>query len=383
MFRRSCIRRAAQYDIGKINEKLHLLYGLQNVLLDIDLAIKNIRETEQDKEVVPNLMKSFAIDEIQANFVADIRLRNINKEYILNRVQEISNLEAELKRLQEILDNDKKVDKIIIKELQQISKKYSIERKTRLVSPDNLVQHESTTEIEDYNLKVFFTAHNYLKKVTLISLRSSGDHKIKEEDEILQEIDGTNKDEIIFFTNQCNAYKMKLYEIEDHKVSSLGVYLPNILGLEPGEEVLYCVVTSDFKGFMIFGFENGKVARVPLEAYKTKTNRKKLIKAFSDESKLIRMHHFEEDGDLTAIRESSKEIRAVVFNTSLVTEKVTKNTRGIQVIRMRKGSTMAALFKTEQHPFEELDKYRITDIPKSGEELDPLEKLTLNKWIKL
>jgi len=383
MFRRSCIRRAAQFDILKLNEKLHLLYGLQKVLLDIDLAIKIIRGTEQDKDVVPNLTTAFAIDELQANFVADIRLRNINKEYILNRVNEITNLEDELKRLEEILASDKKVDKIIIKELQQIIKKYAIERKTRLVSLEDVVQHETSTEIEDYNLKIFFTAHNYLKKVTLVSLRSSGDHKIKEEDEILQEIDGTNKDEIIFFTNLCNAYKMRLYEIEDHKVSSLGVYLPNILGLESGEEVQYCVVTNDFKGFMIFGFENGKVARVPLEAYKTKTNRKKLIKAYSDESKLVKMHYFEEEGELTAIRESSKEIRAIVFNTSLVTEKVTKNTKGIQVFRMRKGSTMSALFKTEQHLFDQIEKYRISDIPKSGEELDPYEKLTLNKWIKL
>jgi DNA gyrase subunit A len=218
--------------------------------------------------------------------------------------------------------------------------------------------------------------------VTLVSLRSSGDHKIKEEDEILQEIDGTNKDEIIFFTNRCNAYKLKMYEIEDHKVSSLGVYLPNILGLDPDEEVLYCVLTNDFKGFMIFGFENGKVARVPLEAYKTKTNRKKLVKAYSDEAKIVRIHHFLEDGDLTAIRESSKEIRAIVFNTSLVTEKVTKNTRGIQVFRLKKGSIMTALLKTEHHPFEDIEKYRITDVPKSGDELDPLEKLTINKWIK-
>lgn len=382
MFRRICIKRGVQFDIDRINEKLHLLYGLQNVLLDIDLAIKIIRETEQDKEVLPNLMKHFQIDEIQANFVADIRLRNLNKEYILNRVGEISNLENELKRLQELMVNDKKVDKVIIKEHQQIIKKYGQPRKTQLVSPDDVVQHVAESHVEDYNLKVFFTAHNYLKKVSLVSLRSSGDHKIKEEDEILQEIEGTNKDEIIFFTNKCNAYKLKMHEIDDHKVSSLGVYLPNILELDADEEVLYCVLTNDFKGFMIFGFENGKVARVPLEAYKTKTNRKKLVKAYSDESKIVRIHHFLEEGDLTAIRESSKEIRAIVFNTSLVTEKVTKNTRGIQVFRLKKGSMMTALLRTEHHPFDDNEKYRITDVPKSGEELDALEKLTLNKWIK-
>jgi len=383
LFRKSCIKRSTQFDIDRLVEKLHLLYGLQKVLLNIDLAIKIIRETELDKAVLPNLMNAFAIDDIQANFVADIRLRNINKEYILNRIKEIAGLEEELKRLEDLVNNDKKIEKVIIKELQGIIKKYGKPRMTELVSEEDVVQHVSVAHVEDYNLKVFFTAHNYLKKVTLVSLRSSGDHKMKEEDEILQEIEGTNKDEIIFFTNKCNAYKLKMYEIEDHKVSSLGVYLPNILGLEPGEDVLYCVLTNEFKGFMVFGFENGKIAKVPLEAYKTKTNRKKLIKAFSDDSKLVKMHYFIEEGDLTAIRESSKEMRAIVFNTSLVTEKITKNTRGIQVFRMKKGSVMSALIKTEVHPFEEIDRYRITDIPKSGEELDALEKLTFNKWNKL
>lgn len=382
MFRRNCIKRGALYDIDKINEKLHLLYGLKKVLLDIDAAIKIIRETEQDKLVIPNLMTAFSIDEIQANFVADIRLRSLNKEYILNRVSEIEGLEAEMKRLMDLVNNDKKIDKVIIKELQGIIKKFGIPRKTNLVSELDVVQHVPEEHIEDYNLKVFFTAHNYLKKVSLVSWRSSGDHKMKEEDEILQEIDGSNKDEIIFFTNQHNAYKMKLHEIEDHKVSNLGVYLPNILGLETNEEVLYCVVTSDFAGFMIFGFENGKVARVPLEAYKTKTNRKKLVKAYSDESKVVKIMYFSDESDITAIRESSKEIRAIVFNTSVITEKVTKNTKGIQTFRLKKGSTMTAMFQTELHPFENIERFRVTDIPKSGEEIDPLEKLTINKWIK-
>ncbi len=383
LFRRNCITRSALFDIARLNEKLHLLYGLQKVLLDIDKAIRIIRETEQEKEVVPNLMLSFGIDEVQANYVADIRLRNLNKEYILNRVSEIEGLEEEIRKLDELSKNEKKIDKVIVKELQTIIKKYALPRKTRLISEHEVVQHVAEAHVEDYNLKVFFTAHNYLKKVTLVSLRSSGDHKIKEEDEILQEIDGTNKDEIIFFTNKCNAYKMRMHEIEDHKVSSLGVYLPNILELEPDEEVLYCVLTNDFKGFMIFGFENGKVARVPLEAYRTKTNRKKLVKAYGDEAKIVRMHYFEEEGDLTMVRESSKEIRAIVFNTSLITEKVTKNTRGIQVFRMKKGSIITALLKSEHHPFDDNEKYRITDIPKSGEELDPYEKLTLNRWIKV
>lgn len=380
MFRRNCIKRSTLFDIDKLQEKLHLLYGLQKVLLDIDLAIRIIRETERDKDVIPNLSSAFSIDEIQSNYVADIRLRNINKEYILNRVNEIESLENELKKLNELLNNDKKIDKVIVKELTNISKHYGQDRKTRIVAPADVIQHVTEEHIEDYNLKIFFTAHNYLKKISLVSLRASGDHKIKEEDEILQEIDGSNKDEIIFFTNKSNAYKLRLHEIDDHKASSLGVYLPNILELELNEEVLYCVVTNDFKGYMIFGFENGKVAKVPLEAYRTKTNRKKLVKAYSDEAKLIGIHYFETDGDLTAIRDSSKETRAIVFNTSLINEKITKNTRGVQVFRMKKGSVMTVVFKTDMHPFRDNEKYRITDVPKSGEELDPFENLTRSQW---
>ncbi|GAU79416.1 DNA topoisomerase (ATP-hydrolyzing) subunit A [Fusibacter sp. 3D3] len=382
IFRRECIRQSVRFDIRKLSDKLHLLYGLKEVLLDIDLTIKIIRETERDKEVVGNLMNAFGVDDIQAEYVADIKLRYLNKEYILNRLSELTDLEKQLDKLKDLLESESKINKVIIKDLERVVKKYGQDRKTQLVMPNDIAVHNAENHVEDYNLKVFFTAHNYFKKVSLVSLRSSGDHKIKEEDEILQEIEGNNKDEILFFTNQNNVYKLKLYEIEDQKVSSLGVYLPNILDLEKGEEVVYCVITREFEGFMIFGFENGKIARVPLEAYKTKTNRKKLVKAYSDESRLVGIFYFNEEGDFLAIREDPKgEMRALLCCTELVTEKVTKNTKGIQIIRMKKGTQISAYLMPNDAEIVEVEKYRITSVPKSGDELDLASKLAINQWL--
>lgn len=382
IFRQSCIKRSVLFDIDKLAEKLHLLYGLREVILDIDLAIKIIRETERDKDVIPNLMEAFKIDAIQAEYVADIKLRNINKEFLLNRLSEVESLEEELDKLNQLLKSDKKINQVIIKDLERVIKKFGQERKTELVDPEEIVVHNVENHIEDYNLKVFFTSHNYLKKVSLVSLRSSGDHKIKEEDEIVQEIEGNNKDEILFFTNHNNVYKMKLYEIEDQKVSSLGVYLPNILDMEEGEEVIYCVITQAFDGFMIYGFENGKVARVPLEVYKTKTNRKKLVKAYSDESELVGIFYFQEAADMIAIRDDGKnETRGLLVSTELITEKVTKNTKGIQVVRMKRGSYIVGYIRPNEIEFENLEKYRIDAVPKSGEVFDLSEKLLINKWV--
>ncbi len=267
---------------------------------------------------------------------------------------------------------------MIVKELEAVVKKYGSERKTEILSHEAVEVYVPEENIEDYNLKVFLTAHNYLKKVSLVSLRSSGDHKMKEEDEIIQEIEGSNKDELLLFTNTCNVYKIKMYEIGDHKVSSLGVYLPNLIELEEGEEVLYSVLTSDFAGHMVFGFENGKVARVPLTSYQTKTNRKKLKNAYSGESKLIGSVFVQESTQVFAVREDTKgETRAIVFETDAVPEKVTKNTKGVQVFRMKKGSFITHFVEADCVEAVDVEKFSIFDIPKSGEKLDGIEKMTL------
>jgi DNA gyrase subunit A len=383
IFRQGCIRRSAQFDIEKLSEKLHLLKGLQSVLLDIDEAIKIIRETELEREVVPRLIAHFSIDQDQAEYVADIRLRFLNREYILRRLEEIASLEKEIDSLQKLAADDRKINKRIIADLKQIQKTYGKPRLTELVKPDDIIVHEEEKVIEDYNLKVFLSSHQYLKKVSLVSLRSSGDHKLKEEDEIIQEIEGNNKDEILFFTNQCNVYKMKLYEIEDQKVSTLGIFLPNLLDMEENETVIYAVVTQTFNGHMLFGFENGKVARVPLEAYQTKTNRKKLVKAYSDEAALIGAAYISEPQDLIAIREAGKgEVRAIVFNSELIPEKVTKNTKGVQTMRMKNGAAIThfALISAEER--EQFTQYVVSDIPKSGTVLEPLHRMTLSTLLK-
>ena len=381
-FRQSCIIRAAAFDVKKLSEKLHLLRGLESVLLNIDEAIKIIRETEFEKDVVPRLMSSFKIDDIQAEYVADIKLRYLNREYILKRLDEIDNLEKEIDRLKKLMEDRKKINKVITNDLKAIQKQYGKPRMTELVAPTDIIIHDEERVIEDYNLKVFLSAHQYLKKVSLISLRSSGDHKLKEDDEIKQELDGNNKDEILFFTDKCNVYKMKLYEIDDQKISSYGIYLPNLLDMEEGENVIYCVLTSQFEGHMMFGFENGKVARVPLEAYQTKTNRKKLVKAYSDEANLVGIEHILEPTSFIALREANKgELRAIIFNSDLVPEKVTKNTKGVQVLRMKAGSIMTHLSVVKEER-EDLSIFTVDDIPKSGTTLDPIQRMTLNSWLK-
>lgn len=384
-FRRGCIKRSAAFDKVKLEEKLHLFLGLQKVILDIDEAIKIIRETENDKAVIPNLMNYFQIDEIQANYVADIRLRSLNKEYLLNRISELDQLKKDIADLEKLMVEAKRIDKVIISDLKRIIKRAGKPRLTQLVSPQNIIEHNDEVTIEDYNLKVFVTAHNYMKKVSLVSLRSSGDHKLKEEDSIVQEIEGNNKDEILFFTSHCNVYKMKLYEIEDHKVSQWGHYLPNLLSMEDNEEVIYTVVTSSFEGHMIYAFENGKVAKVPLTSYETKTNRKKLVKAYSDYSPLVGISFITENEKLFAIREDNKgEMRGLVFDSDVISEKVTKNTKGIQTFRMKKGSVLIYFnqLKVIEDEIEASEVYFSNEIPKSGSTIDPVLRMTVDKLLK-
>jgi len=383
IFRRDCIKRSASFDLNKLEDKRHLLRGLEKVLLDIDEAIRIIRETKLEKEVLPRLMAAFEIDELQAEYIADIRLKYLNQEYIIRRTAEIKAIDEEIISLKALISDEKKINRQIISDLKRMIKAYAKPRRTEIVSPEEIIVHNEETVIEDYNLKVFVTAHQYLKKVTLVSLRSSGEHKLKEEDEIFQEIEGNNKDEILFFTDQCNVYKMKLHEIEDQKVSSLGIYLPNLLNMEEHENVIYTVVTQTFDGHMIFGFENGKVAKVPLTTYQTKTNRKKLVKAYSDEASLVGIMFIEEPVTLITIREAARgEVRAMVFNTDVLPEKITKNTKGVQTMRMKAGSVMSFLRPFSPTDKEAFDQYYVSSIPKSGELLDPVHKMTLSSWLK-
>lgn len=381
-FRIGCIKNQLGYDIEKIKAKLHLLHGLEKVLLDIDRAIEIIRNTETDQLVITNLMKAFAIEEDQAEYVADIKLRNINKEYILNKTKEISNLEDEKRKMETLLNSDLKIRQLIVKELKEVAKKHGAPRRTTIEELETVEIHDEVQHIEDYNLKVFLTDHNYFKKVSLVSLRSSGDHKLKDDDVIVQEIEGSNKDDIMFFTNKCNVYKMKLHEMDDHKVSSLGVYLPNVLEMEAEEEVLFSVVTSDYAGHVLFAFDNGKIARVPLKSYETKTKRKKLVKAYSDYGTLVRGIFLEENQDVMVMRNYGDEVRAIVLNSEMVPEKTTKNTRGVQAFRMRKGSVITELFKISEVTFEDVERFRISRLPMSGESLDPIEHIQYTSMIK-
>ncbi len=362
-FRINCIRRQTQYDIEKMSEKLHLLKGLQKILLDIDKAIRIIRGTERDELVVPNLMEGFGIDRVQAEFIAEIRLRNLNKEYILNRVNEIESLQKGIEDLKDLYGNEKRIKKVIIKQLEEIAKKYGTARKTEIIYHDEIEKIEPENLIEDYNLKLFLTEQNYLKKIPLVSLRSNPEQKLKDDDRIIQEIETRNKAELLLFSSKHTVYKLRIYEISDTKASSLGEYLVNVLGLEEDEKILYMVATEDYKGYMLFAFENGKVAKVELASYATKTNRKKLINAYCDMSPLVRIMYISEDVDLAAFSNINK---VVVFNTSFIAPKTTRDTQGVQVLKSKNGSVMTAIKLLDETGIKDYDYYRVKNIPAVG-----------------
>ena len=365
IFRMDCIKNSLRYDIGKKSEKLHLLTGLKKILLDIDKAISIIRHTEREQDVVPNLMTGFDIDRIQAEYIAEIKLRNLNKEYILNRTSEIEKLIEELEELNRILESDKEIKKLIASQLKNIAKKYGQDRKTTLINGDALDEYKEEEHIEDYPLTVFFTRENYLKKVSAVSLRSTTvEHKLKEDDEILQAIETTNKSEILFFSDKSTVYKMKTYDLPDGKVSAMGEYLPGILGLDEGEKIIYVVVTTDYKGMMLFAFENGKMAKVDVSNYATKTNRKKLIGAYSDKSPICGIKLIEEDRDIVVFADNNK---ALCLNTEKIPLKATKNTQGVQVLTIRKkGAKMCGLSFAEESGIEDLKHYQTKNIPAAG-----------------
>lgn len=364
-FRVGCIKRIITHELDKKKRKLHLLEGLEKILLDIDKAIRIVRGTEEDSQVVPNLMKAFSIDEVQAEFVAEIKLRNLNKRYILDRIDEISSLKDEIGQLTDTLGSEKKINRVIADQLRAVAKKHGMERKTSIISEDKIEEVTHEDFIEDYNVKIFLTDHNYLKKIPLMSLRANPDQKLKEEDDILMEVDGRNKDELLLFSDKCNVYKLKVYEVEDHKASVFGEYLSNLLGLEDNEKIVYMAVTTDYSGCMLFAFENGKVAKINMGAYETKTNRKKLVNAYYKGSPLCGALFLNEgeDKDLLVTSDIGK---VILFDSKLINVKTTRSSQGVQVLRQRKGSKLTALMLKEDGLLIDPEYYRIRKIPAVG-----------------
>ena len=362
-FRVECVRRRTHFDLRKKKEKLHLLRGLQAILLDIDKAVKIVRETEEEAEVVPNLMIGFGIDEIQAEYVAEIKLRHLNREYILKRTQETSELEQEIARLQELMESRAKIQSLIIAELKEVEKKYGQPRRTQLVYASDLEVAEPEQEIDDYPVHLFFTREGYFKKITPQSLRMSGEQKLKEGDAVTQTEEATNACDLLFFTDRCQVYKMRASDLSDGKASVLGEYIPAKAGMDEGENAIYMVPTTDYQGYMLFLFENGKAAKVELSAYATKTNRRKLVGAYSDKSPLVAVMYLKEDRDLLLTGTNG---RLLLVNTGAVPDKATRTTQGVFVMTF----TAAKHHLQNAEPYEDgmletPDRYR-KNVPSPG-----------------
>ena len=374
-WRTDCVKRRLFFQIGKKEERLHLLKGLERILLDIDKAIAIIRETELENEVVPNLMIGFGIDEIQANYVAEIRLRNINKEYILKQTKAISQLEKEIEDLRSTLNSSRKLKNVIIRELQAVSEKYGKPRKTEIIyEVAGTEPEEEEEQIPDYPVTVFVSREGYLKKITAQSLRMSGEQKFKEGDSLRFSREATNRTELLVFTDKQQCYKSRLSDFDDGKASQLGDYLPQKLGMDPGENVLRVVLIGDYKGFVLFFFENGKVAKVPLSAYETKTNRKKLTGAYCDKSPLVEVIALDTDEQIALY---STDGRAAVFSSAQLLPKTTRNTQGVAVMTLKKKAVLEAARLLEGSGITQVSRYRSKTIPTTGAILkdeDSIEK---------
>jgi len=368
-FRMGCMKRQLAYERGKKAEKLHLLQGLERILLDIDQAIRIIRETEEESEVIPRLMQAFRIDEAQANYVADIRLRQLNREYLLNRTEEIFQLTEAIEEIDKTLKSDRRLKTRISKELERIMKSYGAERRTTLVEKHKVIAAKVEETVADYDVQVFVTEHGYIKKITPQSLRMASEQKLKDDDQIVQEFAARNVDEIMVFTNKCNVYKLQLSELSDTKASAMGQYLSSLLEFDSSEFVIYTIKPGAYEGYMVFAFESGKIAKVPMESYKTVNNRRKLVKAYNDKAPLIWLQHVNEDIDLVLYRDSGPEARAMVVNTSLVNAKVTRSTVGVQVLRLNKQNRMTMVEKLEDSLLVGAEQYRKDKIPMAGDSI--------------
>lgn len=362
-FRKECVKRRVYFELNKKKDKLHLLKGLQKILLDIDKAIHIVRETEEENEVVPNLMIGFGIDETQAEYVAEIKLRHLNKEYIINRIADIEQLEKDIAEMEEILKDEKKVKNIIIGELKDVIKKYQQPRKTLFIYTTEEDNEPIEDDTPDFPVTLFMTQSGYFKKMTPQQLRMSGEQKVKEGDVISDTIETTNRSELLFFTDKCQVYKTKTSLFKNSKAAELGIYIPVQLGFDENENVHSMIVTTDYSGYLIMVFENGKVAKVPLSAYETKTNRKKLANAYSDKSPLVKMLFVKENADIL-LRTSNG--RALVFNTAMILPKTTRDTIGVQVFTLKaKAAVNNACIVTEEMA-DEVRKFNVKSVPASG-----------------
>lgn len=362
-FRLECVRRRTQFTLNKKSERLHLLQGLEKILLDIDKAIKIIRETESEADVVPNLMIGFGIDKVQAEYVAEIKLRHLNREYILKRTQDIETLKKEIEELQGILDSKNKQKKIIIKELQGVSDKYSGERRSEILYDFDEFDANEVTEAEDYPVTLFITREGYLNKIKTANLRMSGEQKVKEGDAVERTYECSNRDELLVFTDKMQVYKAKVDDFADGKASQLGIYVPSKLEMEPDEKVVYICVLNEYVGYMIFAFENGKVAKVDVFAYQTKTNRKKLLKAYSAKSPLAGVTYLKEDAEIVLCSTSG---RMLLFNTASLTAKSTKDTIGVSVMSQKKNHKVESMHFYREGEFEKAWRFRAKNLPATG-----------------
>ena len=362
-WRTDCVKRRIFFQIQKKEDRLHLLKGLERILLDVDKAIAIIRETELENEVVPNLMIGFGIDEIQANYVAEIKLRNINKEYILKQTRAIDDLEGEIADLRDTLNSPRKLKNVIIKELQAVADKFGQPRRTEILYDAQEVAPEEEDDVPDYGVTVFVSKEGYLKKMTAQSLRMSGEQKFKEGDSLSFSQETTNRAEFLVFTDRYQCYKSRLSDFDDGKASQLGDYLPQKLGFEVGENLVALVFCGDYKGFILFFFENGKAAKVPLSAYETKTNRKKLTGAYSDKSPLIKAVALDADEQMVVY---STDGRAAIFSTAQLLPKTTRNTQGVAVMTLKKKATLRDAVLLTQSGIVNESRYRTKTIPSAG-----------------
>ncbi len=378
-FRIECVRRRVVYDLNKAKDKLHLLKGLQKILLDIDKAVRIVRETEEEAEVVPNLMIGFGIDETQAEYVAEIKLRHLNREYILKRLDEVERLEAEIAEMQETLSSSRRIKSIIIDELRTVAKKYGQPRRTTLLYASDLEEEREAEEadIPEYPCTLFFTAEGYFKKITPQSLRMSSEHKLKEGDHIVQTVESNNRQELLFFTNAGTVYKTRASDFADTKASVLGEYVAAKLGFDEGEKAVFMAVTNDYSGYLVFFFENGKAAKVELASYATKTNRRKLVGAFSDKSPLVAMFQLPQDSEFFV---GSTAGRRLIVHTGAIAVKTTRNTQGVQVLTLKGQHRLESVVPFVESMVVKPARYRTRSLPAAGAVLsaeDVGEQLTL------